>query len=169
MVNVQEKPPPEIPPPPPEIIEELPSGRYRSVTHCSKSEIDPERYDEAIEIIKAQFEAIEGVTVESAEIIQVSAPESIEPNYVWTDYVDTLEVIEYDHTDIIVVFRVSSPVPVWLIALAIGTIIGILIGLLISGVLEPIAKFIYEHPEIVGLALIIILIILALIMLKPKR
>ena len=147
-------------------VEELKSGRYKCVTHCTKSEFDPERIDEAKAGVREEWEKVEGVTVESVDFVQVKAPETIKTGYIWSE--DAVGTIEEDHTDIIVVFRVESPVAFWLIALAVGLVIGFLVGLLVSGALTAIAKFLYEYPEIV-LAALAVLAIIAIALLAPRR
>ena len=140
-------------------VEDLKSGRYKSITHCTKSEFDPERIGEAKTAIREEWEKLEGVTVESVDIVQVKGPETIDPKYIWSE--DAVGTIKEDHTDIVVVFKVASPLAIWLIVLTIGVVIGFLIGVLVSGVLQRIAGFLYEHPEIIvaGLAVLALLII----------
>ena len=64
----------------PEYVEDLESGRYKCITHCTKSEFDPEKIDEAKTGIREEWEKLEGVTVESVDIVQVKDLKPLTPN-----------------------------------------------------------------------------------------
>lgn len=145
--------------------EELDSGTYTFVDHRTKSEF--EDFAEARSVIMEEFKkqikqvGAEGeVKIESVNVIQVTGPETIESGWIWND--EPVTVINEDHTDIIIVFSVHSPFAI-LTFLGITLIVigvGVVIGMLISGALEPIAKFIYENPLIIGAGILIILMLI---------
>ena len=151
MVHALAKPPPE----------DLESGRYKAIVHSTKFEVDPDRIDEFKEQYRKEWEAYEGVTVESVDIVQVAAGEKVSPKYIWYDVeLGKTDVIEEAHTDVIVTFRVASPFPLMAVValLLAGFILGLLAALIISGAFEPLFQFLYKHPEIIAAGLIVLLI-----------
>ena len=148
------------------LVEELESGTYVWRFHFNsavKIVLDP-LASIANSFIGA-FETVAGLEVLDLKGEDVAAGETIPPKGYklrWTDNPE-VTVIPYAHYDLVLTFKVSSPV-------AISTLLGLVLIVLGLWVIYMIVSTILEKvpPELLGAGAILFFIIIALL-LAPKR
>jgi len=143
---------------------ELESGSYRYVFVSEPFVIDPAKMSDFKAQAKAEFEASDPghVFVDDIKISYHAGKETFKEDVFWfNEDLGRPGVIDAPHTNMVIDFRVQSPVPILLVVFAIGVIIGIAVTLLLSGVLLPLLEFLIKNPAVTfGLVFIAILLLM---------